>query len=78
MPQIYSQIYINFDPFKTELANTPYAFNYSSPILHNAIISGLKPATKCALSTPSFSHLDPVIEHGSSVARRYSCCLCTC
>ncbi len=71
MPQIYSQIYINFDPFKTELANTPYAFNYSSPILHNAIISGLKPATKCALFPPSISHL--VAIHASSLARRHAC-----
>ena len=45
--QIYSQVYLNFNPYNTNppLGNTPYALNYSSPILHNAILSTLKPGT---------------------------------
>ena len=37
--QIYSQIYLNGDPYKVGLANTPFATNYTSPILHNAILT---------------------------------------
>ena len=47
LPQVYSQIYINGDPYNTSLANTPFATNYSSPIIHSCIVSNLKPGTAC-------------------------------
>ena len=45
--QIYSQIYINGNPYNSNppLANTPYATNYSSPIVHNCKLEYLKPGT---------------------------------
>ena len=44
---MYSQIYNNGDPYNTGLANTPFATNYTSPIIHSCIVPKLQPGTPC-------------------------------
>jgi hypothetical protein len=53
--QVYDQIYNNFDPNKDGVGSAPMATNYTSPILHNAIIPNLKANTQCGLAPTAIS-----------------------
>ena len=54
--QVYDQIYNNFDPNKQGVGSAPNATNYTSPILHSAILPSLKPNTGYGVAHMAHMH----------------------